>query len=234
MTGFNKRDIGFSILEALSQVFPNATSRNVHWIGHDRGARIGHRLLTAPTRPSSIKSAVFIDIVPTLAQWRAFSNPAASVAYFHWPFLATATAPEIIEGMGGDAFCRLVLARGRGANEEGVAKLEAHEAYEHYAALFASPGAIRGSCADYADGGIAESEAQEREQKDGVKVGVPLLVVYSKEYLGKMHDVEAVWSEWVEDGKVEFVGVGDGHGHYLPESADELVASKIVEFVGGQ
>lgn len=136
--------------------------------------------------------------------------------------------------MGGDAFCRLVLARGRGTNEEGVAKLEAHDAYGHYAALFASSEAIRGSCADYADGGIAESEAQEREQKDGVKVAVPLLVIYSEGSLGKMHDVEAVWPEWVQGGKVGFVGVGDGHGHYLPESADELVANKVVEFVGGR
>jgi creatinine amidohydrolase/Fe(II)-dependent formamide hydrolase-like protein len=30
---------------------------------------------------------------------------------------------------------------------------------------------------------------------------------------------------------VRFVGVGEGHGHYLPESADALVAEKVVEFV---
>jgi hypothetical protein len=30
---------------------------------------------------------------------------------------------------------------------------------------------------------------------------------------------------------VRFVGVGEGHGHYLPESADGLVAEKVREFV---
>jgi hypothetical protein len=30
---------------------------------------------------------------------------------------------------------------------------------------------------------------------------------------------------------VGFVAVGKGHGHYLPESADGLVAEKVREFV---
>jgi len=230
----NKRQIGFSILEALEQVLPNATTRPVYWISHDRGARIGHRLLTAPSPPPNVKAAVFIDIVPTLEQWRAFALPQASIAYFHWPFLATPTAPQVIEGMGGDAFCRMILARGRGTNEIGASRLEAQGAYEQYASIFANPEAIKGSCADYADGGVAECEAQKREQAAGTKVKVPLLVIYSEGSLGKMNDVEAIWPQWVEEGKLETVPVGDGHGHYLPESADEIVAEKVIEFVQKQ
>jgi hypothetical protein len=209
----------------------NATTRPIYWIAHDRGARIGHRLLASPTPPSQIKAAVFIDIVPTLAQWHAFANPAASIAYFHWPFLATSTAPQVINGMGGAAFCRMVLARGRGTNELGASNLEAEGAYEHYAEIFDREEAIKGSCADYADGGLPECEAQEREQAEGVKVSVPLLVVYSEGSLGKMNDVEKIWPEWVEGGKVEFLSVGDGHGHYLPESADGVVGEGVLGFV---
>jgi hypothetical protein len=176
-----------------------------------------------------------MDIVPTLEQWRAFSTPQASITYFHWPFLATPTAPQVISGMGGAAFCRMILARGRGTNELGASNLEAQGAYEHYCSIFAREDAIKGSCADYADGGVPECEAQKREQADGRKVKVPLLVIYSEGSLGKMNDVEAIWPLWVDEseGKVSFVAVADGHGHYLPESADGLVAESVRGFVKG-
>lgn len=172
-----------------------------------------------------------MDIVPTLAQWRAFANPAAATAYFHWPFLATASAPDAIEGMGGAAFCRMILARGRGSNALGAQRIDADDAYAHYASIFDGKDAICGSCADYAEGSVPECEAQDAEQRAGRKVGLPVLVVYSEGSLGRMHDVEGVWREWVEEGRVEFLGVGDGHGHYLPESADEVVAEGVLGFV---
>jgi hypothetical protein len=128
----------------------------------------------------------------------------------------------------------MVLARGRGQNEIGASKLEAQGAYEQYATIFSRADAIQGSCADYADGGVPECEAQKREQEAGTKVKVPLMVIYSEGSLGKMNDVEAIWPHWVEGGKVDFVPVGDGHGHYLPESADELVAEKVIDFIKKQ
>jgi hypothetical protein len=133
--------------------------------------------------------------------------------------------------MGGGAFCKMLLARGRGTNEIGASKLEAQGAYEQYAEIFEREETIRGSCADYADGGVPECEAQKREQAEGVRVRVPLLVVYSEGSLGKMNDVEAIWPAWVEEGKVSFVAVAEGHGHYLPESADEIVAEEVLGFV---
>lgn len=127
----------------------------------------------------------------------------------------------------------MILARGRGANSLGHEKIDSEDAYGHYARTFDRESAIEGSCADYAGGAVEECRAQEQEQEDGRKVKVPLLVIYSEGSLGSMNDVERIWPKWVEKGVegVRFVGVGDGHGHYLPESADQLVAEKVVEFV---
>ena len=143
------------------------------------------------------------------------------------------TAPQVIKGMGGEAFCRMILARGRGANVQGQAKIDSEDAYDHYAKIFDREDAIEGSCADYSGGAAEECEVQEGEQAEGVKVRVPLLVIYSEGSLGRMNDVEGIWPRWVEKGVegVKFVGVGERHGHYLPESADGLVAEKVVEFV---
>lgn len=67
--------------------------RPVIYCGHDRGARIGHRLVVDNKPEHNIKAAVLMDIVPTLEQFKAFANPKASMAYYHWPFLATDIAP---------------------------------------------------------------------------------------------------------------------------------------------
>jgi pimeloyl-ACP methyl ester carboxylesterase len=171
-----------------------------------------------------------MDIVPTLEQWRAFADPAASTAYFHWPFLATPFAPDLIKAMGGAKFCRTVMERGRGTNESGIKNLEADDAYAHYCAQFDRSETIRGSCADYADGSVPECEAQTKEQNEGKKVRVPLLVLYSEGSLAKMHDVEACWNRWV-NGELECFGIGDGHGHYFPESAPEIVSEQVLRWL---
>ena len=171
-----------------------------------------------------------MDIVPTLAQFRAFANPVASAAYYHWPFLAVPTAPAMIEAMTGRYWCETNLQRTRGGNSAGVAKFRENDAVEHYCRLFDLPECISGSCADYAAGATTDVEAQESDQKAGRKVKCPLLVMYSAGNLGRMHDVEGVWKEWV-DGEVEFVGVGDGYGHFLPEECPEIVAEHVLKWI---
>jgi pimeloyl-ACP methyl ester carboxylesterase len=87
----DKRTVGNLIVEALQAVF--GKDRSVIYCGHDRGARVGHRLLVDNNPAHNITSAILMDIVPTLEQWHSFQNPRASVAYYHWPFLATDIAP---------------------------------------------------------------------------------------------------------------------------------------------
>lgn len=139
-------------------------------------------------------------------------------------------APELIQAVGGDKFCRMLLAAGKGDSEAGVQKLEADGAYDVYAAQFAKAETIRGSCADYADGSVDECRAQEKEQDEGKKVKVPTLVLFSEGSLAKMHGVQACWEPWV-DGELQCVGIGDGHGHYFPESAHEVVAEHVLNFL---
>ena len=59
-----------------------------------------------------------MDIVPTTAQWTSFASPRAATAYWHWPFLATPNAPQLIEGHSGGSgeYIRLQLERVKGSN----------------------------------------------------------------------------------------------------------------------
>ncbi|KAK4553901.1 hypothetical protein LTR86_009076 [Recurvomyces mirabilis] len=226
----NKRTVGKLIIEGLQSVF--GTSRKVIWCGHDRGGRVGHRLIVDNDPSLNITSAMLWDIVPTWEQWKAFSNPLAATAYYHWPFLATTTAPQMIEMMGGYEYIKMNLERVKGQNPTGVAKFRENDAIDHYAGVFRQPEAISGSCADYHAGAFEDVDEQKKDQEAGKKVAIPTFVGYSASNLGRMHDVESLWPKWA-DGKAELklVGIPDGYGHYLPEECPDQVARLIVEWM---
>ena len=223
----DKRTVGNVIVEALRSVFKN---RPIIWCGHDRGGRVGHRLLVDNDSKHNIKAAILLDIVPTLEQWRSFSNPTAAVAYYHWPFLATPMAPQLIEAMGGQTYFKNSFSRITGKNTEGAARLRENDAIDHYCHVMSKPEAIAGACADYASGAGEEVQRQGEDQKAGRKVKVPTMLLYSASNLGSMHDVEVVWPKWVE-GELKCVGIPDGVGHYIPEEAPDRTAKLIMEWV---
>ncbi|KAK3703919.1 hypothetical protein LTR37_014137 [Vermiconidia calcicola] len=200
----DKRTVGKLILEALQEVF--GKERPVIWCGHDRGARVGHRIMVDNDPAHNVEAGILMDIVPTLEQWRAFSNPVASAAYYHWPFLATDLAPAMIETMGGRYWCDANLNRTKGGNEAGLAKLKENQAWDHYCTQFSNPECIAGSCADYKSGAMDEPKEQESDQKEGKKVKMPICVLYSATNLGRMHDVPEIWKQWA-DGELETHGI---------------------------
>jgi len=227
----DKRTVGNILMAAFQVVF--GKTRAVMWCGHDRGGRIGHRLLVDDNPDHNIKAAILMDIVPTLEQWRAFANPAAATAYYHWPFLATPMAPHLIELMGGYNYCKDNFDRIKGGNQLGVDLLKSDDAIDHYCHLQSKPETISGCCADYAAGAGEDVKEQERDQKKSKKVKAPLMIIYSLGNLGRMHDVERVWRGWV-DSNAEFkcVGIGEGYGHFLPEECPNDVAKLVEEWVG--
>ena len=171
-----------------------------------------------------------MDIVPTLEQWRSFANPIASAAYYHWPFLATKLAPTMIEHMGGRYWVDANLNKMKGQNDAGLAKFKENDAWEHYCHQFSNPECIAGSCADYESGATGEPKEQESDQKDGKKVEVPLMVLFSATYLGRMHDVPAIWQNWV-NGELTTHAIQDGYSHFFPEEAPDVAAKHIIEWI---
>lgn len=66
----DKRTVGGLIMEALQQVF--GKDRPVIWCGHDRGARVGHRLLVDNKSSHNILHAI---LMVTNTQHSSISNP---------------------------------------------------------------------------------------------------------------------------------------------------------------
>ena len=235
-TTHSKLNQGAAILSQLSKLLPPNTKQPLILIGHDRGARICHRLAvdTSPSSNLPVLGVILLDIVPTLIQWRTFADPKASKGSFHWPFLANVEiATAMIKAQGGDTWTKTCLNRWVGKSSSGLAKFEEHNAIDVYAEFFKNEGVVRATCDDYRAGAEEDIELQEEDQRQGRKVDVDVLAVYSEDYLGKRYDVRKVWEEWMVaggDGKLDVLGIGGAVGHFIPEEAPGEVASAVVEF----
>lgn len=229
-------NVGSALLEALQSTFDASkdSPRKVILGGHDRGARICHRLaVNRRDFPAlNVIGTIMLDIVPTKVQWDKSSDPAIASSYFHWPLLANVqVATRILKAYGGGQWVRDANSRIAG-NELGRQRIEADGAVDVYAALFEKEETIVESCKDYADGSVAECKLQAADQEAGRKVDVPALVIFSKANLGARIDVEQEWRAWITEG-VDYtgIGVGNGYGHYLPEEAYEDVIEAITNFL---
>jgi pimeloyl-ACP methyl ester carboxylesterase len=228
----SKKAIGSALLEALQSVFGK---RKVILGGHDRGARICHRLaVDKDDFPDlEILGVFMIDIVPTLQQWRAFANPAISTGYFHWPLLANPElATEMIQAYGGGNWARGANTRLAGPSEIGKERVAADGAIDVYAELFDSKDTIHYTCLDYQSGGAPEATEQEEDQKKGKKINIPTTVMFSTSRLGSTQDVAEIWKDWIQPGFFyEGIAAEEGRGHYLPEEAYEHVSEALAAFV---
>ena len=138
----------------------------------------------------------------------------------------------MISAFGGGEWARQAHTRIAGPNPVSLERIKKDNALDIYAELFDQKETLYYTALDYAAGAAPEATEQEEDQKAGRKVGVPLLVMFSKAKLGARTDVAGIWKDFVGEGvEYEGVGVGEGHGHYLPEEAFDIVVPKIEEFL---
>ncbi|RPA86689.1 alpha/beta-hydrolase [Ascobolus immersus RN42] len=251
---FSKRALGTDILTALSTILDvkEGKKQNIILIGHDRGARIIHRLAVDYSHPKAASSSAadvlskfeilgagLLDIVPTVVQFESFQNGKVAAGTFHWSFLAAKhPLPEnMIAAYGGGKFCRDMILGWSGLkdDDESERATRVKEGAEEYVKSFDTTMTIEASCADYRAAAEVDAEEQVEDQKEWRKIRVPTLVMFSETYLGSRYDVETVWTEWtgVIDGsrKLKVKGVGNGVGHFLPEEAPAETAETLKEWI---
>ncbi|CAK1360898.1 Fluoroacetate dehalogenase [Cercospora beticola] len=224
----DKRTVGRLIVDAVHRVFD--AQRPLIWCGHDRGGRVGHRLVVDNDPAHNIVSAIVMDIVPTLEQWRALTKSRLAIPYYHWPFLANEAAPSLIEQMGARNYLLHSIERMKTINPIGAARFDENDSIEHYAQNFSLMSTVKGSCADYHAGATVDVDEQEDDMREGRRIKVPLLVIYSARNLGSSHDVLGLWEKW-SDCEVRAIGVKDDIGHFLPEEAPEETVGHIRQWI---
>ncbi|KAF2195721.1 alpha/beta-hydrolase [Zopfia rhizophila CBS 207.26] len=237
----DKLTVGTTILSALQTVVKRSSSSTfpspipVILIGHDRGARVAHRLAVSGAEGIRILGLCLIDIVPTQTQWAASSNAREAMGYFHWPFLANVeVAQKMISAYGGDRWCEEMILLWAGKNPNGLANLKSDNSLKIYSEFFKNPQTIEASSLDYLAGATTDVDAQKEDQAQGRRIPCPVLLIYSKHYIGSRFDVRKEWEEWVKTGvSIQDHALGNDIGHFGAEEAPEESARVVWGWLRG-
>lgn len=185
--------------------------------GHDRGARVTHRLLR--DHPARIERAAVLDIVPTLYRFETLDQKAATGSY-HWFFLIQPSPfPERLIGAEAEYYLRHSLGLDRNP-----AALEP-EVFAEYLRCFSNPDTIRATCDEYRAGAGIDLVHDRADR--GNKLEMPLLALWgSKSGQGSGYDVLAVWREHA----LNVQGQAIESGHFLPEEAPDATYAALHAF----
>jgi len=186
--------------------------------GHDRGARVGHRL--ALDHPQRLTRLCVMDIAPTLHMFD-HTNQAFATGYYHWFFLIQPDGlPERLIGADAGYYLREKLRRwsAPGAHFEPAV-------VDEYIRCFGTLEGIHASCEDYrAAAGI--DLAHDRASRNQ-RIECPMLVLWgAKGFVNRSYDMLSVWRDYATD----VVGHTVDSGHFLPEEAPDEVADALLDF----
>ncbi|MCG8360983.1 MAG: alpha/beta hydrolase [Kiloniellales bacterium] len=188
-------------------------------VGHDRGARVTHRL--ALDHPERVEKAAVLDIAPTLTMYERTDMDFAR-AYYHWFFLIQPfDLPERL--IGADPAAYLERKIGAWSRRDGVFDPAAVAEYKR---CFAKPEAIHASCEDYR--AAADIDLEHDRADLHRKLACPLLVLWGAEgVVGRTYDVLAVWRERAEEVSGEALACG----HFLAEERPEETLAALQAFL---
>jgi len=216
---YGKRAMAGDMVEAMAAL----GHRRFFAAGHDRGARVAHRL--ALDYPGSVLRLALLDILPTLAVWEAMDWRSALSTY-HWLFLAQpAPTPERLVGHDPDFYLLHLLDRWAGNR----ALLEA-EAVEAYQRCFRKPSVIEAACEDYRAAATIDLEHDRADREAGRRIGCPTLLLRGRRYLhtGTGRPPLDVWRDYAEDVRDEAFDCG----HFIAEEEPERTAAALAGFFG--
>ncbi len=190
--------------------------------GHDRGARVGYRLVL--DHPGRVSKYCAIDIIPTLDVWEEMDTP-ATVSAFHWSFLAAkAPLPEELIGQNPALFYRFLLERWA----SDIGKLDP-EAVQAYLDQYRDPRKIHAQCEDYRAGATIDRLYDQANREAGDKLDCPVLVLWSTGYLSdKANSPIQTWRKWAAEVSEKPIDCG----HFIVEEEPQLAAKALVDFFG--
>jgi haloacetate dehalogenase len=211
---YSKRAMAQDMIEVMA----NLGYEQFFVAGHDRGARVVHRM--ALDHPHKILKACVMDILPTRYMFNS-TNQHFATGYYHWFFLIQPDGlPERM--IGADPAYYLTEKLKRWAAPGMVFSAEA---VEQYIRCFSQPESIHASCEDYR--AAATIDLQHDKDDEHEKVLSPLLVLWGTSgFVARTYNVLDVWSSYASS--VE--GKALACGHFLPEESAEDVCSELLAF----
>ena len=211
--GYSKRATAHDQVEVMERL----GFKHFAVVGHDRGARVAHRLTR--DHPNCVTKLAVLDILPTYTVYQHV-NKALATAYYHWFFLIQpAPFPETLIGNNAEFYLNAMLGRFK-------PQAITAEAFAEYLRCFRDPATIHATCEDYRAAATIDLSHDEADLDH--KIAGPVLALWGeKGFLHKRYDVLAIWRERAVDVRGKAVPCG----HFLPEEAPEETLAELRTFL---
>ncbi len=192
-----------------------------HAGGHDRGARVLHRMCL--DHPNTVSSAAFIDMLPqhhllnnVTRQWGTFS--------WHWFFMIQPyPMPETMMNADPEFFIRRKLSK----TPQGTSFFDP-EALANYIRCIKNPEVVHAMCEDYRATFGIDLDMDTVDYEAGRRVDMPALILWgAKGGVGRNHDAAAVWSKYATN---IVAAKTVPSGHYLQEECPDETYAALREF----
>jgi haloacetate dehalogenase len=190
--------------------------------GHDRGARVAHRL--ALDHPQRVTKLAVLDIIPTIEHFER-TDMAFALGYYHWFWFAQPHPfPEVLISAAPDAWFAAHTSR-----EPKAADFFHPDALADYLEAARRPETIVGMCEDYRAAASIDLEHDRASRDAGIKVQCPMLVLWGAR--GKMSQWYRPLEIWRSYCAAEVSGGAIASGHYLAEEQPAEVLRHFQAFL---
>lgn len=210
---YSKRTMALDQVEVMQALgFPKFAV-----VGHDRGARVAHRL--ALDHRDKVTKLALLDIIPTKVAFERVDKDMATAA-FNWFFsIQPDDLPERLIGSDPSFYLKWLL--DHWAGDKAALKPEAVAEYER---CFDSD-TIRATNEEFR--AAATIDLIHDKADDDSKITCPTLVLWSANSMWAKHNILEIWNSRAEHVQ----GFAFDCGHFLPEEAPEQTAHALIEFL---
>jgi haloacetate dehalogenase len=214
-SNYSKRAIARDQVEIMSQL----GYEEFYLVGHDRGARVAHRLTL--DYPKKVKKLAVLDILPTYDLYNTTDKEFAT-AYYHWFFLIQPyPLPETLISANPEYFLRHCL---QSWSQDFSAFTS--EALAEYIRCFSDFATIHATCEDYRAAAAIDLIHDELDLTK--KIQCPVLVLWGKKgIIGQKYNVLSTWQKRA----INVRGMAINCGHFLPEETPEETYLFLREFL---
>ncbi len=182
--------------------------------GHDRGSYVALRLTL--DHPERVTRLAVLDGVP-ISEHLSRMGPEFATRWWHWFFFAQPDVPERVITADPDAWYR------------GDPAVMGADNHAEFRAATRDPRVVRAMLEDYRAGLTVDRRAEEADRAAGVRIRVPVLVLWSsRDDLGELYgDPVRIWADWADDVR----GHAIDSGHHMAEEAPEALSAARVDFL---
>ena len=220
-----------SLAEDMTALMDALGVGNFYLCGHDRGARVAHRL--ALDHAQRVTKLCVLDIVPTLdvfeGNWLRVPYMDLARDFCHWFHMQQPSpiAENMMGALDPDTAGAYLRARLNGGAHVGLDYL-APQVIAEYERCFCNADGIHAACEDYRAAATIDLEHDRHSRATGQKIACDTLVLWgARGLVPRLFDPLA---PWVAQCGARVEGHSIDAGHFIPEERPKTLAAALKTF----